>query len=289
MLKADLSVARMEKRRQAIFETVFLPVLHSTMGGSDLSDLAALVMPILGGKVRQDVLMETLRPAAGHEFHADAAWKLAWRLAANVHLMQAGRPAVAWQCQHASEAIMWQFVSGRPQLMYNGKPGIRFRITALLGSPAGETFVWHVSVATCRMVAMRIGFTRNTRDAKFPLRDPIELVGLRFLGQSEPNDRGSPAPSKLLTNQAAVKWNREHVLSFRSRLQPCPQTFLHPCHLCAVGARRCAGAVHAETFVLDLCPACGNPQALFDPEIGREKCRDCALRAHYRDHVKVRR
>ena len=287
MAASDLNVDRALRRRDLIYENVFLPALHNSLDAVDLLALCEQIRRLLGKDIRSDVLLETLRPVAGIEFHADMAWSIAWRLAGNVERLRRGLVPGPWTVQREREATVWQVLRAEPRLNYRHQPSHEFTLVSLIGTMCGMEVQVTLTHAAAKYIAVRSGFSKRIREtSRFPFSNPLQLVGLRLLGDVVPGDRRCPAPAEYREAASISKWNRDNVLTVRMRHTPCPRGFRHPCHLCAVGYRQCKHAVHPETYYVASCAGCGQNEALFDPAQRSAKCVECTVKEHYRDQIR---
>lgn len=134
----------------------------------------------------------------------------------------------------------------------------------------------------CGFMSSRLGF--SNRYGKRPYQSALLMTGLRLCVLLEPElCRDGPMFQHVVVPDFCLRHNRELLKARLQRIPPCPQAYTHPCYRCTVGADACPFATHRDTFVVQPCPACGQAEAVFDPEMSLNACRKCFLRELLRE------
>ena len=273
------NLSLIERRRDRLYTEVFEPRCGRNVDASELQNLLRGVQRVLP-RVR-DGLFESLRALAGHVLTPTTALRTAWLLAGNVDLLQAGTPVRDWTVQVADEWVPLQVLAAQPAKNRKGFHGTAYTFRVLAGTPCPSKIQAFWKPGLVNAIQRRLGFTVPT--GRYPFHRPVELVGLRFLGQIQAawSQRG-PRVFEINCPSAMAKWNRTQVLAYRSRHPDspgCPRTWRHDCYRCAVGYFECPAGVHSQTYQVGDCTACGTVETVFDPAMSREVCRSCAIRS----------
>lgn len=270
-----------ERNRDHLFHTVFSPRVNQTLTGDVIRALVEETIEALPGKLDETVLFESLRYLAGRPLETPEAMTVSWRLAGNLKRLRGGTPVVPWASQVANEWVPMQILK-----ISLGKTGtvtqrigylVDLRILAGSACPLRVTAFWSRELAG--MLSRRIGFSGAY--GKYRYTGPADLTNLRLIGLLEPErcKQHRPGFHEMKVPPSFVDYNRKNVLRMRCRVDPCPRDYTHPCSRCSVGYTECAAATHRLTYISKTCQICTNAEAMFDDDVSREMCIECAQKA----------
>lgn len=240
---------------------------------------------LLPGKLRKDVLKDSVLHLAGQVLTEAMLEDEAWRLAGNTYRLRIGRSVPPWDRQVAAEYVPVQIMAVQRTRNFD-RPAVEVRMQILAGTSAPLRITKTWSRDFCCSLARRAGFTAPW--GPYPFRDPMELVNLRMyvlvmpeLCAEGPNFEiiWHDKDEKNIHPSSCVAYNREFI-RMRSREDgdyACPRDYPvnRVCHLCHVGQDACLAAVHDKTFKKKDCPRC-KKVAWFDPAFpDRRVCVDC--------------
>lgn len=267
------ALAEIERRRDRIYEEVMQQRVGERLQLEQLQTLTNELRRLLPARIAYDTVFESVRHLLGAPLTELEAAATAWRLAGNVPKLRAGEPASPWTRQNCNEWVPLQILRVDAHKSPRGKHGAMLRCRALAGSPCPSTLTAFWTHSLTKAMAIRLGFSRPW--GRYPYRGQLDLVGLRFLGELDRlRSQHAPVFYEVTVPPVLTSWNREHVLKVRCRVDPCPRGYIHQCAACAVGYVNCPAGTHRLDFIKQFCPICGD-DAWFDPEIARDRCRDC--------------
>lgn len=273
----SINLRDVERRRDAIVNQVLSQYYSQPV---NIEQLTRALLGELPQGITYDQIFESVRYLSGRSLTDVDAIRLAWRLAANIPALRAGRPVAPWTVQHVDEWVPLQVL--RVQKTRNSKDKIGYEVTTrvMAGTPAPLKIISFWGVRVVRFVAFKVGFSWK----QYKFTKCADLVGLRFYGLIEAaRSRGKPEFHEIECPDSMVKWNRDNVLRLRMRVgMKCPVGFTHQCHQCAYGYDRCPAGTHAKTFTVGPCAGCGNQEAAFDPDEIHPHCVQCAALARIR-------
>lgn len=262
-------------RRRDRLREEFRQLWNCTLDVNDIGRLITTLQTNLPN-VGRDALFETLRQYAGRELFQSDWDKLAWLIAGNLPRLEAGSAITEWQIQSAEEWVPVQVTRVFPDKDQYQNIGYRLWLTVLSGSPAGCAFQTTRKRQFLSAMSRKMGFTR--RHGKLPYLSGYQYMSLRFSAKLRPSRSVQELSFDAVDVPAGlVTWNKT-ILRQRCRVIPCPQGFTHQCHRCVLGSDRCIGATHRLTYQQQACPACGDEQAWFDPEMTTHQCVECEKR-----------
>ena len=237
-----------------------------------------------GGKnVPVEAVRESCMSLGGQALTARKCRELAWRLAANLETLRAGRPVTPWVRQDEPEWVAVQVTGARYAIQKRaadrrGRPGLDMRFTVLTGTPAATTIAEFWSDQKVDAVAYNIGFKRKPPMYK---ADRTEVFGCRFWALVEPRlSLGGPKFYRVHATPAFEASNAALIKKRRRIKFPCPMAYTHECHRCPVGAGgedRCPAATHRADYEFKKCETCGRENAAFDtdPAYVNDYCLRC--------------
>jgi len=201
----------------------------------------------------------------------------AWRLAANLKKLRAGRPVLPWVAQRDLEWVAARIVSAEPTYDSSaGKSCFRYGFQILSGGPAYMTIYKNWSTGMAKFTAGRIGFTRRT-GSRYRLHTGYDLVRMLLYLLVDPAQSGALPGFSATTISSKFKSANREILKMRARVIPCPAGYSlaeMPCHKCHVGFVECPAAVHRHSWTVKVCPRC-RLDGWFDPDSVEVICITC--------------
>lgn len=219
----------------------------------------------------QQVVFQSCRSLVNTALTLDLLRKLAWRLAANREVLQAGRAVPPWRRQLQPEWVVLQFMECQPavhKFKDSKQYGGDWELAILTGTPAGARQKHWLSARQCSAIGRTAGFSKSF--GKRPWQDMAQLSGLRVFCWLVPPDPDRREQSVRLQSFACTGTLRKHniqLLNLRFRITAeCPQGWIHPCHRCPIGYKTCAAGTHANDYIQKNCVICNDSAAWFDPD-----------------------
>ena len=211
---------------------------------------------------------------SGMALGAEKLVALARRLAGNSEVLKAGRPALPWIAQMASEWVVLKVEGGHSSRMRRRGSvvfGAVFQLRVLSGSPSSKDFAQFFTDAAMSGLARRMGFPLP-RYAQLHTAAALAL-GV-FQGRLEPGEElrvGRFACSPVLK-----KRNRE---LFEARLnRECPRGYKWACERCPVGYNSCPFGTHAKDYEIRRCPGPPPHRGWFEENEFDDFCVKCKVR-----------
>jgi hypothetical protein len=265
------------RRRDRIVDRVIVPRIGELLQLDALQQMTAELQRVLPSGITRATLFESIRHIAGRTVQRPNGTALAWRLAGNIPRLREGVPASPWSAQLTEEWVPLQILRATPCRNQRNRIGYNYEFRVLAGSPCPMRLTAFWAKELSRAMARRMGFSKPW--GHFPYKHAVDLVGLRLLGQLDPQrSTTSPAFYEVACPAAFQKWNRDHVLRVRCRVDPCPRGWTHSCRTCLVGYANCPAATHPQDYVRGFCAICGNPDVWFDPAAAVGRCIQCHTR-----------
>lgn len=248
----------------------------------ELVDVTASALRINPWKpfiISRTALVKSLQYLVGTKMRDSDFTDTAYRLAGNIPKLRRGQAVLPWTAQRTLEWVPLQITAVRPDIRYKDIAN-RCTFRVLAGSPAGLLATQWWSQRRCYWLARHFGFSRRigkndkltSPPPKFPYTAPTEFVTLRLYGLVTPErSEREPGFDALAFPKSVWPWNREQLKYRRRTAGPeyaCPLNFplMLLCADCPIGFERCRAGTHRADYVLGDCQACGNPQALFNPD-----------------------
>lgn len=209
---------------------------------------------------------------------ADAAWRLAWRLAANKSSIRRGISVSDGTAAGYLGPCIVRIVSVRPGYRKFRDGTSKFGATSVLeiqtGPGAGRTMSKFWSSAMCSRLARNGGLWPR----KVPLADARTLYGGFFLVRLNPTlGRDGQLAFDALTDMSSLKArnlklrNRRERKGFKCPVNQPPDRL--PCYRCPLGEDKCPAATHAKTYQYRMCVTC-NKQAFHEGPLS-VRCLSC--------------
>lgn len=273
MLKTKFSYVQTIKRRNQLFEHVFIRHVGANIDGTLLNTLANDALNYLPQRVTKNAIYESLRVFAGTQLTHKAICEIAWRLAGNVHRLIDDTPILPWTQQTEDELVPVK-VERVVAAKRKDKLGYYFSLRCVGGSPCPMEFSHFVSRVAAKVLSRTVGFSGNTW-GKHPYAGVApHFTGLLFFAHVEAaRSREKPYFHKVSASSSMVKHNRE-LLDVRCRAKPCPLNYRHNCVDCHMGSDDCIFATHRQTYDIRLCHNC-QKEAFFDPKSPAMMCIRC--------------
>lgn len=273
---SNYRVAEVERNRDKLYLALVEDFLDLPLSVSELALLVRTTHQVWP-RISQDTWFESLRFLVNQTLTAEQLKGLAWRIAANLPVMLAGKPMplqtfVASDDQHCIAQVLTGQMVGHPR---TGKPGVMFEILVLTGWAAALTLAQFLPLAVLRALSQRIGFSSPWGNR--PYTSWAELVGLRVAAQLQYNRmEDGLALGEFAEHGPTTKWNTEHVLDLRFRLKgkKCPNEFRHPCRNCVIGYDQCPAGTHPLTYEIGTCMVCASG-TIMDPYRSKTICIHC--------------
>lgn len=261
--------------RDRLVDKVFLPRFGTSPSGEVFQRLVHDLLGALPKGPTFSAVNETARGLAGRELDLPMCERFAWRIAANIRTLKAGRPVYPWAGQSEDEWVPMQVIRAYLTRGRRKQLGHHLDFRVLAGTPATMRISKFWSTKVTGPVARYLGFSKLS--GKYPFACTDQFVGLRFYGRLEAaRSRDEPFFHEIDCPQAFVDWNRA-ILRQRLRIEPCPFGWMHACHECVVGYQQCNAATHPVDYTQQHCNDCGQV-AYFDPDISLERCIQCDRR-----------
>lgn len=277
------------KNRKWLADVLETDLAGRVVAGDLFEKAVELCRRTLPARLHEPTLRESLRCLAGRTPTRADLDLLAYRLVGNLDRLRMRRPVTPWVTQSVDEKALVQIAVYRPELRKT--PTTRFTVQIITGLAAGlRTQVWWDN-ERCAIVAAISGFDRLPRQlmgAAIPphlYEAPAQLVGIYgevLVDGAESAKAGTPLFKRFNCPDNLKKVNRELLRKrFRSTPKhPCPKNYPanFPCHYCPVGYLECPAAVHEQNYSTGLCPACKDPEAVFDPDWSTDRCVNCIIK-----------
>lgn len=271
-MKKRFSIGRVFKQRDKLF-LALRPYIGANISGQVFKDLVEDLYPKLPDTVSHDAVFESSRILAGLVLERKTAAEFAWRLAGNISLLNAGTPVAVWTMQVSDEWVPVQILRV-DAANKNYRSGYIFHCRALAGSPCPMIFEQFLSRASCAAISRTVGFN-NT----MPYTNGLHFTNLRmWVGVEAARSTDVPQFQQVDCSSAMQQHNKK-LLAIRTRLQPCPQNFEHPCEHCEIGYNECPAAIFPKRLEKKLCENCGETR-YFDPSREGNSCLACVHAAN---------
>lgn len=271
-MKKRFSINRVFKQRDKLF-LALRPYINAKITGQVFKDLVEDVYLKLPDTVSHDALFESARVLAGDPLSRKTAAEFAWRLAGNVHLLNASSPVLPWTIQVKDEWVPVQVLRVEAAVK-NYRAGYVFSCRALAGSPCPMVFEQFLSRASCAAISRTVGFN-NT----MPYTNGLYFTNLRmWVGVEAARSNEAPQFQQVDCSSAMQQYNKK-LLAIRTRAQPCPNNFSHLCEHCEVGYDECVAAIFPKRLEKKLCEICQEIR-YFDVSRGDGLCLACAHAAN---------
>jgi hypothetical protein len=208
---------------------------------------------------------------AGQIITEAAAIDLAWKLAANVPLLQQGRVVLPNTWRSEAHWACLQIMNVRPFVQFpedkarRAKGGlITFQV--LTGPAAGQSFRKFWKLEMCKFFARHAGFTAPWHSRVYT--DERELTYFRLAAWLDPDKARDEKPGfrHMRVKSGLMSWNVELIKKRRRDKFTCPRNYDAEvlCHNCPAGQDECEAAVHDLTYKAGVCTRCGQ-RSWFDP------------------------
>jgi len=266
-MKKRLSLSRIFKQRDKLFQNIH-PYIGLRISGDTLHDLVNDIYRVLPNYVSHDAVFESCRVFAGTELSRKTAAEFAWQLAGNIDLLISAKPVLPWTRQIADEWVPLQVIQV-DQTTRRNKAGFIFVCRALAGSFCPATFEQFLSRASCSAIARIVGFSRA-----MPYTNGLYFTNLRFWGLIEAVKSIENPQFQQVDCATAMRAHNRRILAIRTRTQPCPRDYQHPCEACPIGYNVCKASIYPKQLEQRLCPNC-NMTTYFDLTRSTELCLQC--------------
>jgi len=271
-----------DRRRTRLVNQVFSVYVGERIDGGALTELVTSVRRAMPSYATRDNLFESLRHLTGTVLTEALAVQTAWRLAGNLPRFKQGHAVPPWASQADKEWVPLQIMRIIPARNQHNKYGYNVSFVILAGTPCPRVIVAFWNRQMIKLVARLAGFSFRS-SSRYRFYKPTELVGLRILGELEPEkSKFTPTFWAVDAPGSFIKWNRDNVLKQRKRIIPCPRNYIGACHKCAVGYLNCAGGTHKLDYCQKFCTECVKEAQWFDPEYGMDRCINCNIKRHTR-------
>lgn len=201
-------------------------------------------------QTKYDAVYDSCRHVVGVVLTENMALKLCWRLAGNIARLRDGIAVPEWEQQLQYEFVPVKVLDFAEEETAKRKPGGRFKLRALAGTPVPEVFSVFWPKGLCAMIAARAGYTRFRPT---PYTHMSELVGLRLMVEMDPKlcHDGRVGVRSVICTPSMVQYNKGLIGKRFRRIKktawPCPYGYDHACYSCFVGYDQCPAATHPYT------------------------------------------
>lgn len=232
--------------------------------GDDFNKLVDDLYLAITKTIDRSVLQESVSHLINQELSPKLLQDTAWRLSANLKLLEQNKVVYPWKGQSEKEWMPVQVLSVDKTKTMNNEIGYKLKLRFLSG-PACPLIIYKTWTAKmCSYFASKIGFSPSWKNS--PYRDGKELTSMRFLVEVDPKlcrDR-QPGFENFDAPPSLQRWNKD-ILKARSHVDPpCPFDFLHFCYQCPVGYDKCKAGTHPKTYEAKFCAIC-NADTWHDP------------------------
>jgi hypothetical protein len=248
-MKKRLSLSRVFKQRDKLLQTI-RPYTGFSITGRTLKDLTDDVYRMLPDCVSHDAVFETCRTLAGLQLDKKTAAEFAWRVAGNIELLVDAIPVIPWTRQIADEWMPIQVTRVDAATLRNNH-GYLFECRTLAGSYCPGVFSQYMSRASCSAISRRVGFSKNC-----PYTNGLYFTNLRFWGFIEVARSAESLHFQQVDCSTALQAHNRKIIAVRTRREPCPQSFDHPCERCVVGRDVCHASIFSRQLVKKHCEFC---------------------------------
>ncbi len=245
----------------------------TTPSGESYESLVLDTLSVLPPDVAMETVHSSLQHLAGKALSEKDIKTFAWRLAANLPKLKAGKAIRPWTIQKELEWVVVQVASAllcehKKQLAYE------YTLVALTGSVASTQFTKVWTIKFLSFMNRELGFTAPW--GEYPFTNGLEIVGLRFLIELDPAVcRDKLVFDKVKVNSSSLNWNKS-LIKMRNRDGfACPENYSTPCYLCWKGYASCPAACRPVDLKQKYCSLCENDSAWIDEEISKDVCVEC--------------
>lgn len=273
-----ISLVRIARTRRAIVDGAF-DYYSLTLAGDLLVRFATYVRDRLGATVPFDPVYESCRVVAGETLTDAMLGDLAWRLAANVDRLKAGRAVLPWAGQAALEWVPVEVLAVAPGKNRRGKTVADCTLVSLAGSSASLRHRKRWTQAEYTFLSREFGYAGHHARPPLPFQSRDDLVGIRFMALMDPDRSTSSQPGfrQVRMTSTLLAGNLE-LIKVRARVDPCPEGYTHQCHKCSLGRESCRFATHPLDYHWTACDACASDSVPFDPAMSQDRCLTCEVK-----------
>lgn len=300
---AVFAIEEILRQRNELREVLEFEFVDRKLVGAEFDRLVDFCHTLLRLKPHAlPAVFDSVRYLVGHYGNKTALWEVAWRLAGNRDRLQLRTAVPPWQVQTFREWVPVQVIGctrqpARRRYHPGGLAILTFRILA--GTSCPKVITKAFTFKQCRLLARYLGFSkmpsrRSRLTARYPYRQPEQLVNLRYLVLVDPalcretpdfriplvqQSAGYIRPDPRVVTAACREHNKEQM-RLRARIDPgygCPQRYplSLPCVHCHVGYLECPAGTHRANYVRGRCRLCLEADAWFDPDVASDLCVNC--------------
>lgn len=280
-----LGIARVLQLRDKIADDLeLLGFIDEMMSPDDIEDFVRRVNDLVPTAKPEAVLASSTYLATA-PLTAASLKQYAWRLAANVSLLEEGKAVTPWVTQAAPEWMAMQFVDCLIKRNRRQELVADYTLRVLSGTAAGMLIHATLNRKICGGLAKELGFGNKYKQRPNSVKhfkEFSEFVGLRIVGLFEPElCLTTPKFWHMACPSGCKNYNRK-LLKKRARLGfKCPKGYTHPCSLCHIGYDQCSAATHPRSYVMRMCDKCKEDN-WFDEKQNPDMCISCLTKQRLR-------